>query len=101
MSFESRYGICRDVPSVSELMTFPKAERDLLIFLASSRVCPVAPVFPTFSLPARSTRKSWPDLTEPVSMFFCDIVRTKILCEREDSAFMSRMLVRDVRDDTR
>ena len=62
--------MCLEVPSVNELMTFPNADKDLLIFLASSRVCPVAPVFPTFSEPARSTRKSCPDLTEPVSMFF-------------------------------
>lgn len=30
-------------------MTIPSADNDLLIFLASSSVCPVAPVFPTYS----------------------------------------------------
>ena len=75
--------------SVSAFITFPNAERDLFIFLASSRVCPVAPVFPTFSEPARSTRKSWPVRTEPVDKFFWEIVRTKIEWERDDSAFMS------------
>lgn len=35
------------LPSVNALMTIPNAERDLLIFLASSKVCPDAPVFPT------------------------------------------------------
>ena len=39
-------------PSVRALMTIPSADRDLLIFLASSRVWPVAPVFSTFSDPA-------------------------------------------------
>ena len=29
-------------------MTIPSADNDLLIFLASSSVCPVAPVFPTY-----------------------------------------------------
>ena len=81
--------MCRDVPSVRELITFPSAERDLLIFLASSRVWPVAPVLPTFSDPARSTRKSCPERMEPVSMFFWEMVRTKMEWDREDSAFMS------------
>ena len=78
-----------EVLSVSALMTFPNAERDLLIFLASSRVCPVAPVLPTFSLPARSTRKSCPLRTEPVVRFFWLMVRTKMEWERDDSAFIS------------
>lgn len=37
-------------------MTLPSAERDLLIVMASCRQLPVAPVFFTFSLPARSTK---------------------------------------------
>jgi len=77
------------VGSVSAFITFPNAERDLFIFLASSRVWPVAPVLPTFSDPARSTRKSCPERMEPVSMFFWEIVRTKMEWDREDSAFMS------------
>jgi hypothetical protein len=36
------------LPSVKELITIPSADNDLLIFLASSSVCPVAPVFPTY-----------------------------------------------------
>src|SRR5437016_3382749 len=84
--------MCRDVPSVREFITFPNAERDLFIFLASSRVWPVAPVLPTFSEPARSTRNNCPERTEPVSMFFWEIVRTNILCDRDDSAFMSAKL---------
>ena len=37
---------------VSALMQLPRAERDRLMFLASSRVSPSAPVLPTLSLPA-------------------------------------------------
>lgn len=48
-------------PSVSELMTMPRALKLLLIFFASSSVCPVAPVLPTFSDPAKSTRYKLPD----------------------------------------
>jgi hypothetical protein len=40
------------LPSESALMTWPSADRDWLIFFASSSVCPFAPVLPTFSLPA-------------------------------------------------
>jgi hypothetical protein len=36
-------------PSVKALMTIPSADRLLLIFFASSSVCPVAPVFPTYT----------------------------------------------------
>ena len=50
----------RTFPSVNALITIPRADNDLLIFLASSRVCPEAPVFPTFSEPARSTRYRFP-----------------------------------------
>lgn len=42
--------------SVRALITMPSADNDLLIFFASSNVWPEAPVFPTFSDPARSTR---------------------------------------------
>jgi tellurite resistance protein TehA-like permease len=39
VSFESLYGMCPPaLPSVSALITLPKADRDLLIILASSRV---------------------------------------------------------------
>lgn len=70
-------------------MTIPKAERDLLIFFASSRVCPEAPVFPTFSEPARSTKYRLPVFCAPVSVFRCWIVIRNIEWERDDSAFIS------------
>lgn len=37
-----------DFPSVRALMTLPKAVKLVLIFFASSKVLPSAPVFPTF-----------------------------------------------------
>jgi hypothetical protein len=46
--------------SVKALITLPKAERDLLIILASSRVVPLASVFSTFSEPARSQQNNLP-----------------------------------------
>ena len=89
VSFESRYGICELLPSVKALMTIPSADKLLLIFLASSSVCPLAPVFPTFSEPARSTRYRLPVFCVPVSVLRWAIVITKMEWEREDSAFMS------------
>lgn len=70
-------------------MTIPKAESDLLIFLASSKVCPEAPVFPTFSEPARSTRYKLPVFCAPVSVLRCCMVIRNIEWDREDSAFIS------------
>jgi len=57
--------------SVKALITLPKAERDLLIILASSRVWPVASVFSVFSEPARSQQKSFPNFVASVFVFFC------------------------------
>jgi len=64
VSLLSLYGIWVLVPSVSCLITCPRTVNDLLIFLASSNLRPVAPVFPTFSDPAKSTKNSFPVLTE-------------------------------------
>ena len=89
VSLESRYGMCELLPSVNALMTIPSADKLLLIFLASSSVWPLAPVFPTFSDPARSTRYRLPVFCVPVSVLRWAMVMTKIECEREDSAFMS------------
>lgn len=56
--------------SVNALITLPKADSDLLMPLASFKVWPDAPVFPTFSEPARSTRNSLPLLQDPSSVLF-------------------------------
>lgn len=86
----------RTFPSVRLLMTIPNADKLLLIFLASSNVCPLAPVFPTysrqptllqlasgpgrltFSDPARSTRYKFPLFCDPVSTLRWWIPTTKI-----------------------
>lgn len=56
--------------SVSALMTLPRAERDLLIILASSRVEPFASVFSTFSEPAKSQQNSLLYFSVSVFVFF-------------------------------
>jgi hypothetical protein len=57
-------------PHVKAFITFPRAERDLLIILASSRTLPSAPVFSIFSDPAKSTRTSFPAFTLSIVMKF-------------------------------
>lgn len=47
VSFESLYGMCVLFPSARADMTFPRAESDLLMFLASSNTVPSAPVLLT------------------------------------------------------
>jgi hypothetical protein len=88
VSFESRYGTCVLFPSVSALITLPSVERLLLIIFASSSACPSAPVFCTFSLPARSTRNSLPDRDDPSARFRCCTCSRKIACDRDDSKFI-------------
>jgi len=57
VSFDSQYGMkLFSFPSVSALITFPSVVNERLIPLASFKVWPEAPVFPTFSDPARSTK---------------------------------------------
>ncbi len=62
VSLESRKGICLETPSTRAFMTFPSADNDKLMFLASSRRSPVACVLLWRSDPARSTRLSLPTL---------------------------------------
>ena len=47
VSFESLYGMWLLLDSVNDAITFPKQERDLLMFFASSSVSPTAPVLLT------------------------------------------------------
>ena len=60
VSFESRQGTCLLLPSTKLVITFIKAERDKLIFVASLNLTPVVPVRFCFSDPARSTRFNFP-----------------------------------------
>jgi hypothetical protein len=48
------------LPSTNALITFPKADNDKLIFVASFNLSPVAYVFDYLSLPAKSTRFNFP-----------------------------------------
>lgn len=82
-------------------MTIPSADNDLLIFFASSSVWPDAPVLPTFSEPARSTRYRLPAFAAPVSTFRCWIVMRKMECDRELSAFMSAQTRQSLLQSTR
>ena len=88
VSFESRYGTCVDLPSVSALITCPRALRDLLIFFASSSCVPVACVFRTISEPARSTSTSLPVRFAVVSVSVCSTFTVKTECDREDPSFI-------------
>ena len=96
-------------PSVKELITMPNAESDLLIFFASSKVWPVAPVLPTymsalaprvrldeltFSEPAKSTRYRFPLFWLPFSVFRWWIPMTNIECDRDDCSFISTISYR-------
>jgi len=48
------------LPSTNADITFPRAESDKLILVASFKRVPSAPVFDCLSLPAKSTRLSLP-----------------------------------------
>lgn len=57
VNFDSQYGTkLLSFPSVRALITLPSVVKERLIPLASFNVYPLAPVLPTFSDPARSTR---------------------------------------------
>ena len=61
VSFESRYGTCLFFVTRAAI-TFPSAESDLLMYLASVSCCPVASDFFSRSLPARSTSCNFPNV---------------------------------------
>ena len=90
VSLESRYGMNAFFfdASVRALMTLPRAESDLLIILASSRVYPVASVFSVFSDPARSQQNSFPSFEASVFVFFWATVTKNMEWLREDVAFI-------------
>jgi len=54
--------MCVDFPSTNDDITFPNADNDKLIFLASSSLVPSAFVFDCLSDPAKSTRFNFPAL---------------------------------------
>lgn len=109
VSLESRYGICDLLPSASALITLPSADSDLLMFLASSKTVPVqnysnecygsaistnkivpsAPVFETFSEPAKSTRYNFPDNFFWFSKFSCFTFMRNTECDLDECSFIS------------
>ena len=74
--------------SVIWLITRPRVTRLRLMFLASFKVWPSAPVFAIRSEPARSTRYRVPVLQEPSMLLTIMIVMMKRQCEREDASFI-------------
>lgn len=70
------------------MITNPKHDKLVLIFLASSKTFPVAPVYEIFSHPARSIKKSLPVLADKsIKLFYViDIINTK--WERDDLSFI-------------
>ena len=67
-------------------MTLHNADKDRLIFLASSSVFPSAPDLDIFSDPAKSTIFNLPRLTVPFPNF-CVIYIIKMACDLEDTSF--------------
>ena len=63
---------------VSALMQLPSAASDLLMFLASSSVLPLAPVLATFSDPAKSARLRRPVLVEPSGIRWCSVSTNRL-----------------------
>mmetsp|Transcript_17075 Transcript_17075/g.59890 ORF Transcript_17075/g.59890 Transcript_17075/m.59890 type:complete len:230 (-) Transcript_17075:981-1670(-) len=82
-----RYGM-NFSPVESAEMTSPSADRDLLMACASFSRSALAPVLPTRSLPARSTRLSLPVVIFLVCLLYTSMSTEKMRCEREDSAFI-------------
>ena len=86
--------MCCDLPSTNAEMTFPSADRDRLILVASFSLSPVACVFDWRSLPARSTRFNLPTVmcspvrTVPVLSQHSTMI-VKMACDLEEPAFMA------------
>lgn len=63
-------------------MTFPKQVKETLILIASSNDSPTAPLFDTFSQPAKSIKFNFPLFSEPLGSFY-EISTIKTVWERE------------------
>jgi len=74
--------------SVRPLITFPSADKLLLIILASSKVWPWASVLPIFSEPAKSQQYILPIFEVSVLVFFYITVTRKIEWDRLEVAFI-------------
>ena len=72
---------------VNACITFPNDDNDKFIFFASSNVSPIAPVFDTFSLPAKSTKFNIPFFNKFSFLKLCVISIIIIEWERDDVWF--------------
>ncbi len=71
---------------VKALTTFPKQDKDKLIFFAYSNVCPLTPLFLIFSLPARSMKHNL--LRNTLSPQTCVRCRKRIVCDLEEQSLL-------------
>ncbi len=74
--------MCWDFPSTNALITFPNALKDKFIFVASFNLSPYAPVLLNLSLPAKSTRFSFPNVIRSFpfsSIMLCSTYKVNIL----------------------
>ncbi len=83
--------MCWLFPSTKALITFPSADSERLIFVASFNRSPVAPVLLCLSEPARSTKfnfptQMWSSPSKPLVWHSTTMV--KMECERDDSWFI-------------
>mmetsp|Transcript_14947 Transcript_14947/g.33018 ORF Transcript_14947/g.33018 Transcript_14947/m.33018 type:complete len:375 (-) Transcript_14947:706-1830(-) len=87
VSVELRKGTCACFAALAAI-TSPKADKDLLMLLASVRAWPIAPDLLIRSDPARSTRFSLPLVCTPVGRYSDSTVTVNIMCERDECSFM-------------
>ena len=93
VSFESLYGMWLLLFSTNAEITMPRVESERLILFASFNRSPSAPVLLCRSLPARSTKLSFPTLyfffaSSSESFKLHSMVMMKMACERELCSFM-------------
>lgn len=88
----SLYGI-EVLPSVSLVITIPKADKLVLMALASASPSLSVSVFFYFSLPARSMNESFPNCFLPLSLLMLSMIIEKIRWDLLLSSFMLVFLV--------
>ena len=88
VSLDYRYGTWLLLWSLKAFITLPKAVKLVLIFLASSKTFPSAPVFDIFSLPAKSTRHILAVQASPVYRSWVFKVIINSIWDLEEHAFM-------------
>lgn len=96
VSLESRYGMWWVLPSTNADITLPNALNDKLIFVAYFIPSPVAPVLLARYEPAKSTKFNFDALyfSSPLSSCYWEsMYMLKILCDRDDYAFIFVALV--------